>query len=76
MCPQAFPVHHHGVVKRRAHSIDEALLLGRRILVFRRPARIAYTAAIDPGLSAAQRAAIRTDILRVLAAEPEAGAVP
>jgi len=58
------------------HSIDEALHLGRRILVFHRPARIAYTAAIEPGLSAAQRAAIRADILRVLAAEPESGAVP
>jgi NitT/TauT family transport system ATP-binding protein len=58
------------------HSIDEALQLGRRILVFRRPARIAYTATIESGLSAAQRAAIRADILRVLAAEPESGAVP
>jgi len=58
------------------HSIDEALHLGRRILVFHRPARIAYTAAIESGLSAAQRAAIRADILRVLAAEPESGAVP
>jgi NitT/TauT family transport system ATP-binding protein len=58
------------------HSIDEALHLGRRILVFHRPARIAYTAAIEPSLSAAQRTAIRADILRVLAAEPESGAVP
>ena len=55
------------------HSIDEALQLGQRILVFHRPARIAYAAEIHPGLGDAARAAIRADIMRTLASE---GTVP
>lgn len=52
------------------HSIDEALQLGRRVLVFRRPARLIYTATSGRDLVGAQRAKIRDDILRALADEP------
>jgi NitT/TauT family transport system ATP-binding protein len=44
------------------HSIGEALALGNRILVFHRPARIAYEAV----LGAAAEGEIRAEILRVL----------
>ncbi|MGH7121119.1 MAG: ABC transporter ATP-binding protein [Acetobacteraceae bacterium] len=49
------------------HSIDEALRLGNRILVFDRPARIAYEAGLSPGMNGAARNDIRAGILRVLA---------
>ncbi|MDE2229470.1 MAG: ABC transporter ATP-binding protein [Alphaproteobacteria bacterium] len=51
------------------HSIDEALQLGRRILVFRRPARLVYTAAGGNDVASAARAKIRAEILRALADE-------
>ncbi len=49
------------------HSIDEALRVGSRILVFERPARIAYEARLHPEMSGEARAEIRAGILRVLA---------
>jgi NitT/TauT family transport system ATP-binding protein len=53
------------------HSIEEALQLGRRILVFQRPARIIYEAA--PGAaSAGMLAQIRADIRRALGGEADA----
>jgi NitT/TauT family transport system ATP-binding protein len=48
------------------HSIDEALYLGQRILVFQRPARIAFEARLGPGITAADRTAIRAGILQAL----------
>jgi NitT/TauT family transport system ATP-binding protein len=51
------------------HSIDEALELGQRVLVFHRPARIAYAAALPESLSVAERRDIRDAILRALSAE-------
>jgi NitT/TauT family transport system ATP-binding protein len=48
------------------HSIEEALRLGSRILVFERPAAIAYEAAIRPGMNDAARGEVREGILRVL----------
>jgi len=51
------------------HSIDEALWLGERLLVFARPARIAYETALRPDMSAAERDAIRDRIRGVLAGE-------
>jgi NitT/TauT family transport system ATP-binding protein len=50
------------------HSIGEALALGHRILVFHRPARIAYEAA--PGGEAED--AIRAEILRAMGGEEAA----
>lgn len=52
------------------HSIEEALQLGRRILVFRRPARLVYTAAAGRDLAGAARAKVRDEILRALADGP------
>ncbi len=49
------------------HSIEEALQLGSRILVFERPARIAYEASLNPGMNEAARRSVRADILQVLA---------
>lgn len=46
------------------HSIEEALQLGSRILVFQRPARIAYEARMGEGVG--ERDAIRAGILDVL----------
>jgi len=48
------------------HSIEEALQLGSRILVFERPARIAYEASLNPNMNEAARNGVRADILRVL----------
>lgn len=52
------------------HSIDEALHLGQRILVFRRPARLVYTASAGKDLTGTARAKVRDDILRALAEGP------
>jgi NitT/TauT family transport system ATP-binding protein len=47
------------------HSIDEALCLGGRLMVFERPARIAYEAALG-GMSEGEREAVRARIREVL----------
>jgi NitT/TauT family transport system ATP-binding protein len=51
------------------HSIEEALQLGQRILVFHRPARIAYATEIRADLNDAERAEIRAEILHALTSE-------
>jgi NitT/TauT family transport system ATP-binding protein len=53
------------------HSIDEAMEVGDRIMVLRRPARIALEAAVGEPLSSDRKAELRTQILRVLAEEGE-----
>jgi NitT/TauT family transport system ATP-binding protein len=47
------------------HSIDEALWLGGRLMVFERPARIAYEAALG-GMNEGEREAVRARIREVL----------
>jgi NitT/TauT family transport system ATP-binding protein len=51
------------------HSIDEALRLGGRLIVFERPARIAYEARALGQLSEAERETVRGRIRQVLAAD-------
>ena len=48
------------------HSIEEALQLGERLMVFDRPARIAYETRLPAGMSAAEREDIRNRIRQVL----------
>jgi NitT/TauT family transport system ATP-binding protein len=55
------------------HSIEEALRLGERLMVFERPARIAYEATMRSGMSEAEREAVRSRIRQVLSAEAPAG---
>jgi len=50
------------------HSINEALQIGDRIVVLKRPAKIAYDVKVAPGLDAAGKEAIRARVLEVLAA--------
>jgi NitT/TauT family transport system ATP-binding protein len=54
------------------HSIEEALRLGGRLIVFERPARIAYEARSLAGLSEAERETVRGRIRQVLAADEAA----
>jgi ABC-type taurine transport system ATPase subunit len=49
-----------------AHSIDEALWLGECLIVFERPARIAYEAKLGPDRSEAERQAVRGRVREVL----------
>jgi NitT/TauT family transport system ATP-binding protein len=51
------------------HSIDEALRLGGRLIVFERPARIAYEARALGAMSDAEREQVRAGIRQVLAAD-------
>jgi NitT/TauT family transport system ATP-binding protein len=51
------------------HSIDEALWLGTRLMVFERPARIAYETTLHAGMSEAERGAVRERIREVLSGE-------
>jgi NitT/TauT family transport system ATP-binding protein len=51
------------------HSIDEALRLGGRLIVFERPARIAYEARSLAAMSEAERDTVRGRIRQVLAAD-------
>jgi NitT/TauT family transport system ATP-binding protein len=53
------------------HSIDEAMEVGDRIMVLRRPARIALEAGLGKPLSSDRKAELRTEILRILADEGE-----
>jgi NitT/TauT family transport system ATP-binding protein len=50
------------------HSISEALEIGDRIVVLKRPAKIAYDVSFDGGTGAAERELIRSRIGDVLAA--------
>jgi NitT/TauT family transport system ATP-binding protein len=51
------------------HHINEAMDVGDRILVFHRPARIAYEARMDSGAKGSGRQAIQDEILNVLGLE-------
>jgi NitT/TauT family transport system ATP-binding protein len=48
------------------HSIDEALQLGERLMVFERPARIAYEAVLGRDMAESEREAVRGRIRQVL----------
>jgi NitT/TauT family transport system ATP-binding protein len=50
------------------HSIEEALTLGGRLMVFARPARIAYETRIRADMTERDRDEVRTHIRRALAA--------
>jgi NitT/TauT family transport system ATP-binding protein len=50
------------------HSIDEALKLGGRVMVFERPARIAYETRLSADMTESDRDEVRTNIRRALAA--------
>ncbi len=51
------------------HSIDEALQLGERLMVFERPAHIAFETQLPPGMSEAERGVVAGRIRQVLAGE-------
>jgi NitT/TauT family transport system ATP-binding protein len=51
------------------HQINEAMEIGDRVLVFHRPACIAYEARLDATTSFDERRKLRDDIMRVLALE-------
>lgn len=51
------------------HSIDEALQLGERLMVFERPARIAYETRLNASMDAAEREAVRGRIRQVLSGD-------
>lgn len=53
------------------HSISEALQIGQRLVVFHRPARIAYEARLRPDMSQDETDRIRASVLDVLSAQPE-----
>jgi NitT/TauT family transport system ATP-binding protein len=50
------------------HSIEEAVTLGGRLMVFERPARIAYEARLRADMTEAERDEVRAGIRRALAA--------
>ena len=49
------------------HSIEEALKLGGRLMVFERPARIAYETRLRADMTESDRDEVRTNIRRALA---------
>jgi NitT/TauT family transport system ATP-binding protein len=51
------------------HHINEAMDVGDRVLVFHRPARIAYEARMDDAARQSGREAIQAEILKVLSLE-------
>jgi len=51
------------------HSIEEALALGERLMVFERPARIAYEMVLRADMSETEREAVRSRIREVLSGE-------
>jgi NitT/TauT family transport system ATP-binding protein len=51
------------------HHMNEAMDVGDRIMVFHRPARIAYEARLDAAARAGGRQAVQDEILKVLSAE-------
>jgi NitT/TauT family transport system ATP-binding protein len=54
------------------HQINEAMEIGDRVLVFHRPARIAYEAQLGANMGEPARRAVSEDIMRVLAIEDRA----
>ena len=51
------------------HQINEAMEIGDRVMVFHRPARIAYETRLGPGATDADRHKVHEDIMRVLSVE-------
>ncbi len=51
------------------HQINEAMEIGDRIMVFHRPARIAYETHLNAGMSAAERNKVQEEIMQVLSIE-------
>jgi NitT/TauT family transport system ATP-binding protein len=51
------------------HQINEAMEIGDRVLVFHRPARIAYEARLSATTPEAERTKVHDDIMRVLSVE-------
>jgi NitT/TauT family transport system ATP-binding protein len=51
------------------HQLNEAMEIGDRVLVFQRPARIAYEVRLDAGLGKQARRQAQDDIMRVLSAD-------
>ena len=58
------------------HHINEAMDVGDRIMVFHRPARIAYEARMDAAARNGGRQAIQDEILKVLGRDATAGWSP
>jgi NitT/TauT family transport system ATP-binding protein len=56
------------------HQIGEAMEIGDRVLVFQRPARIAYEARLSAEMSEAERRTVQQQIMAVLAQESPPGA--
>jgi NitT/TauT family transport system ATP-binding protein len=54
------------------HQINEAMEIGDRVLVFHRPARIAYEARLDAATPADTRRTMQDDIMRVLSVDEAA----
>ena len=48
------------------HSVDEAVTLGDRILVFARPGRVARTLTVPAGIDEARRTVIRAEVVAAL----------
>ena len=51
------------------HQLNEAMEIGDRVLVFQRPARIAYEVRLDGGLGEQARHKVQDDIMRVLSVD-------
>jgi NitT/TauT family transport system ATP-binding protein len=51
------------------HQINEAMEIGDRVMVFHRPARIAYEAKLNPAMTEKALRGVNEDIMRVLAVE-------
>jgi NitT/TauT family transport system ATP-binding protein len=49
------------------HQINEAMEIGDRVMVFHRPARIAYEARLTREMGEAERETVRSEIMQVLA---------
>jgi NitT/TauT family transport system ATP-binding protein len=58
------------------HHMNEAMDVGDRILVFHRPARIAYEARMDAGAKGAGRQTIQDEIIKVLSLEAKDAGAP
>ena len=52
------------------HQINEAMEIGDRVMVFHRPAQIAYEARLTPDMTSEQRGKVQEEIMRVLSAGP------
>ncbi len=55
------------------HQINEAMEIGDRVLVFQRPARLAYEARLGAGLNEEARRKVQEEIMRVLSADVASG---